>query len=66
VADALAQVLARHQGRAFEPIEQAWLLSAAMTVGLSQRALATALVSFRQGCMNSEGWSDNVGAPRTG
>jgi hypothetical protein len=23
-------------------------------------------VSFRQGCMNSEGWSDNVGAPRTG
>jgi ParB/RepB/Spo0J family partition protein len=43
VADALAQVLARHQGRAFEPIEQAWLLSAAMTEGLSQRALATAL-----------------------
>jgi ParB/RepB/Spo0J family partition protein len=40
---ALVQVLARHQGRAFEPIEQAWLLSAALAEGLSQRALATAL-----------------------
>ena len=27
---ALTQVLARHQGRAFEPIEQAWMLSAAL------------------------------------
>ena len=40
---ALVQVLARHQGRAFEPIEQAWLLSAVLAEGLSQRALATAL-----------------------
>jgi ParB-like chromosome segregation protein Spo0J len=40
---ALVQVLARHQGRAFEPIEQAWLLAAALAEGLSQRALATAL-----------------------
>jgi ParB/RepB/Spo0J family partition protein len=40
---ALVQVLARHQGRAFEPIEQAWLLSAALAEGLSQRALAAAL-----------------------
>ena len=40
---ALTQVLARHQGRAFEPIEQAWMLSAALAEGLSQRALATAL-----------------------
>jgi ParB family transcriptional regulator, chromosome partitioning protein len=40
---ALVQVMARHQGRAFEPIEQAWLLSAALAEGLSQRALAAAL-----------------------
>nr|WP_295450877.1 ParB N-terminal domain-containing protein [uncultured Thiodictyon sp.] len=40
---ALVQVLARHQGRAVEPIEQAWLLSSALAGGLSQRALATAL-----------------------
>ena len=40
---ALVQLLARRQGRAFEPIEQAWLLSAALAEGLSQRALATAL-----------------------
>ena len=43
VAAALMQVLARRQGRSFEPIEQAWLLAAAMAEGLSQRALATAL-----------------------
>jgi ParB-like chromosome segregation protein Spo0J len=43
LGEALLQVLARHQGRAFEPIEQAWLLSAALAEGLSQRALATAL-----------------------
>ena len=42
-ATALTQVLARHQGRAFEPIEQAWMLSAALAEGLSQRALAAAL-----------------------
>ena len=40
---ALVQVLARHQGRAFEPIEQAWLLAAALAEGLTQRAVATAL-----------------------
>ena len=40
---ALTPVLARHQGRAFEPIEQAWMLSAALAEGLSQRALAAAL-----------------------
>ncbi len=40
---ALVQVLARHQGRAFEPIEQAWMLSAALAEGLSQHALASAL-----------------------
>lgn len=40
---ALVQVLARHQGRAFEPIEQAWMLSAALAEGVSQRALAAAL-----------------------
>jgi len=28
LGQALTQVLARHQGRAFEPIEQAWMLSA--------------------------------------
>lgn len=38
--EALAQVLARHQARAFEPIEQAWLLSAMVAEGMSQRALA--------------------------
>jgi ParB-like chromosome segregation protein Spo0J len=43
VAAALTQVLARRQGRSFEPIEQAWLLAAALAEGLSQRALATAL-----------------------
>ncbi len=43
LAAALVQVLARHQGRAFEPIEQAWVLSAALAEGLSQRALAAAL-----------------------
>jgi ParB-like chromosome segregation protein Spo0J len=43
LGEALVQVLARHQGRAFEPIEQAWLLSAALAEGLSQRALAAAL-----------------------
>jgi ParB-like chromosome segregation protein Spo0J len=43
VSAALVQVLARRQGRAFEPIEQAWLLSAALAEGLSQRALASAL-----------------------
>jgi ParB/RepB/Spo0J family partition protein len=37
--EALAQVLARHQARAFEPIEQAWLLSAMVAEGMSQRAL---------------------------
>jgi ParB-like chromosome segregation protein Spo0J len=42
-AAALMQVLARRQGRSFEPIEQAWLLAAALAEGLSQRALATAL-----------------------
>jgi ParB family transcriptional regulator, chromosome partitioning protein len=40
---ALVQVLVRHQGRAFEPIEQAWLLAAALAEGLSQRALAAAV-----------------------
>jgi ParB/RepB/Spo0J family partition protein len=43
VAAALMQVLARRQGRSFEPIEQAWMLAAALAEGLSQRALATAL-----------------------
>jgi ParB-like chromosome segregation protein Spo0J len=43
VSAALAQVLARHQGRTFEPIEQAWLLSAALSEGMSQRTLAAAL-----------------------
>jgi ParB-like chromosome segregation protein Spo0J len=43
VSAALVQVLARRQGRAFEPIEQAWLLSAALAEGFSQRALAAAL-----------------------
>ena len=43
LAAALVQVLARHQGRAFEPIEQAWVLSAALAEGLSQRTLAAAL-----------------------
>lgn len=43
LAAALMQVLARRQGRSFEPIEQAWLLAAALAEGLSQRALATAL-----------------------
>jgi len=43
VSAALAQVLARHQGRTFEPIEQAWLLSAALSEGISQRTLAAAL-----------------------
>jgi hypothetical protein len=43
LGEALTQVLARHQGRAFEPIEQAWMLSAALAEGLSQRALAAAL-----------------------
>jgi len=42
-AAALMQVLARRQGRSFEPIEQAWLLAAALAEGLSQRTLATAL-----------------------
>ena len=42
-AAALMQVLARRQGRSFEPLEQAWLLAAALAEGLSQRALATAL-----------------------
>jgi ParB family chromosome partitioning protein len=40
LAEALAQVLARHQARPFEPIEQAWLLSAMLAEGMSQRALA--------------------------
>ncbi|MBK8639508.1 MAG: ParB/RepB/Spo0J family partition protein [Chromatiaceae bacterium] len=43
LGEALTQVLARHQGRAFAPIEQAWMLSAALAEGLSQRALAAAL-----------------------
>jgi len=43
VAEALLQVLARRQGRPFEPIEQAWMLAAALAEGLSQRTLATAL-----------------------
>jgi ParB-like chromosome segregation protein Spo0J len=43
LAQALVQVLARHQGRAFEPIEQAWLVSAALAEGLNQREVATAL-----------------------
>lgn len=38
--EALAQVLARHQARPFEPIEQAWLLSSMVAEGMSQRALA--------------------------
>ena len=40
---ALMQVLSRHQGRSFEPIEQAWLLAAALAEGLSQRAVGSAL-----------------------
>jgi ParB family chromosome partitioning protein len=40
LAEALGQVLARHQCRPFEPIEQAWLLSAMQAEGMSQRALA--------------------------
>lgn len=40
LAEALGQVLARHQSRPFEPIEQAWLLSAMQAEGMSQRALA--------------------------
>jgi ParB family transcriptional regulator, chromosome partitioning protein len=40
LAEALGQVLARHQARPFEPIEQAWLLSAMQAEGMSQRALA--------------------------
>jgi ParB family transcriptional regulator, chromosome partitioning protein len=43
LALALVQLLARHQGRAFEPIEQAWLVAAALTEGLTQRAVASAL-----------------------
>lgn len=38
--EALAQVLARHQARAFEPIEQAWLLAEVLAEGMSQRAVA--------------------------
>jgi len=40
LAEALAQVLARHQARPFEPIEQAWLLMAMQAEGMSQRAMA--------------------------
>ena len=40
LAEALGQVLARHQARPFEPIEQAWVLSAMQAEGMSQRALA--------------------------
>jgi ParB-like chromosome segregation protein Spo0J len=40
LAEALGQVLARHQARAFEPIEQAWVLVAMQAEGMSQRALA--------------------------
>jgi ParB/RepB/Spo0J family partition protein len=43
LAAALVQLLARHQGRAFEPIEQAWLVAAALAEGLTQRAVASAL-----------------------
>jgi ParB-like chromosome segregation protein Spo0J len=43
LAGALIQVLARHQGRSFEPIEQAWMLSAAVAEGASQHELAHAL-----------------------
>ena len=43
LALALMQLLARHQGRAFEPIEQAWLVAAALAEGLTQRAVASAL-----------------------
>ncbi len=43
LAGALIQVLARHQGRSFEPIEQAWMLSAAVAEGASQHDLAHAL-----------------------
>ena len=39
--EALARVVARHQGRVLEPIEQAWLLQEALTHGGSQRQLAT-------------------------
>ncbi len=41
--EALSQVLAHHEGRAFEPIEQAWMLSAMLAEGMSQRALAMAV-----------------------
>jgi ParB family chromosome partitioning protein len=40
LAEALGQVVARHQARPFEPIEQAWLLAAMQAEGMSQRALA--------------------------
>jgi ParB/RepB/Spo0J family partition protein len=43
LALALVQLLARHQGHAFEPIEQAWLVAAALAEGLTQRAVASAL-----------------------
>jgi len=43
LALALMQLLARHQGHAFEPIEQAWLVAAALAEGLTQRAVASAL-----------------------
>jgi len=39
LAEALGQVLARHQARSFEPIEQAWVLAAMQAEGMSQRAL---------------------------
>lgn len=38
--EALAKVIARHQGRTLDPIEQAWLLQAALAQGESQRQLA--------------------------
>lgn len=40
LAEALGGVLAHHQARPFEPIEQAWVLSAMQAEGMSQRALA--------------------------
>jgi len=40
LAEALGQVLARHQARPFQPIEQAWVLAAMQAEGMSQRALA--------------------------
>jgi ParB-like chromosome segregation protein Spo0J len=43
LALALAQLLARHQGHTFEPIEQAWLVAAALAEGLTQREVVLAL-----------------------